>query len=334
MSESTHEELLGYLLGALEETEEESLRERLKADPQLRQALGHARQSLRLLEAAPDDGPTPPGLADRTCDYVAHWAATHTPLHADVTTTLSPLAAPAGVTSAFRWPDLAVSTSVCFVALALVFPTLLSKRFEGRVTACQENLRVVSQALHSYSQRYDGYFPTVPTQGRFAAAGIYAPTLMRTGYLDQPQAVLCPASQTSEGNFHVPSLEELQSAPAERVPQLHNAMGGSYGYSLGHLANGRYQGTRDRSRPRFALVADAPSENGDHQSRNHDGRGQNVLFEDGHVVFLGSAKAGPQQDDIFLNDAGQVDAGLHEDDAVIAPSPARPINLVPVSLGR
>ena len=110
-------------------------------------------------------------------------------------------------------------------------------------------------------------------------------------------------------------------------------MGGSYGYCLGHFRNGAYEGTRNRQRSGFAIVADAPSpDQPGHQSRNHGGRGQNVLFEDGHVVFLTCSKPNDSADDIFVNDAGLVAAGLHENDAVIGPSDASP--LVELKAGR
>jgi hypothetical protein len=59
--------------------------------------------------------------------------------------------------------------------------------------------------------------------------------------------------------------------------------------------------------------------------------GQNVLFEDGHVAHLTRRSPEGCGDDIFLNDQGEVSAGMHRDDAVIAPSPAKPI-IWPVAL--
>jgi hypothetical protein len=118
----------------------------------------------------------------------------------------------------------------------------------------------------------------------------------------------------------------LEKAAAVDLPRLRCVLGGSYGYCLGHLNNGAYEGTRNRQRRSFALVSDAPSpDQPGHQSRNHGGRGQNVLFEDGHVSFLTCSKPCNLSDDIFVNDEGRVAAGLHEDDAVIGPSDASPL---------
>jgi prepilin-type processing-associated H-X9-DG protein len=102
-------------------------------------------------------------------------------------------------------------------------------------------------------------------------------------------------------------------------------MGGDYGYSLGHMVDGRYEPTHDDARPRFALMADVPNDGQPQlQSLNHGGRGQNVLFEDGHVAFLPSAKPNAAADDLFRNDSGQVAAGDHANDAVVSASGTRP----------
>jgi len=116
-------------------------------------------------------------------------------------------------------------------------------------------------------------------------------------------------------------------------------MGGSYGYNLGYLLDGRYHSTDNLQRPTFALMADAPdseSVRGESvrgnsavpaqlSSLNHGRRGQNVLFEDGHVEFLKGCNAEGCPDNIFLNDRGQPTAGVHRDDAVIGPSHAHPL---------
>ncbi len=103
-------------------------------------------------------------------------------------------------------------------------------------------------------------------------------------------------------------------------------MGGSYGYCIGYLDQGVYQPTKNLGRAGFALMADAPrEERPDRQSANHGGRGQNVLFEDGHVQFLASSRPAGMTDDIFANDDDLVAAGVHRDDSVIASSGVMPI---------
>ena len=57
-------------------------------------------------------------------------------------------------------------------------------------------------------------------------------------------------------------------------------------------------------------------------SLNHGGRGQNVLFHDGHVEFCVSRLVGG--DDIYLNRDMKVAAGVGCSDAVLGSSAPRP----------
>ena len=108
-------------------------------------------------------------------------------------------------------------------------------------------------------------------------------------------------------------------------------MGGSYGYCLGYFDHGVYQPTRNLKRDYFAIMADAPSmDRPDHQSENHGGLGQNVLFEDSHVEFCSTTRPGDGTDDIYANDNNEVAPGLNRDDAVIASSGTAPFVFVSI----
>jgi hypothetical protein len=100
-------------------------------------------------------------------------------------------------------------------------------------------------------------------------------------------------------------------------------MGGSYGYAFGYRDNGRYKPTRNRYRDTFALAADVPADDLN-SSPNHGRAGQNVLLEDGHVIYLCTRRLEGSGDDIFQNDLGEVAAGCHADDSVVARSDASP----------
>ena len=80
------------------------------------------------------------------------------------------------------------------------------------------------------------------------------------------------------------------------------------------------------NRDYFAIMSDAPSsDHADHQSDNHGGLGQNVLFEDLHIEFCLTTRPGNGIDDIYFNDNWEVAPGLHRDDAVIASSGTSPM---------
>jgi len=316
-------ELLGYLLDALDGNEREALEARLANDPQLQRTAQLLRQALVPVKADADHLAPPLGLADRTLRYVEK----RRPVE------VNRYEPPTGRTT-WRWIDLAVAATVLFVASLLFFPSVMKSRFDQQVAYCSENLRQLGTGLWQYSENHNGYFPYVPAQGQYAAAGIFAPTLHKAGLLPNAQTLVCPSSPQAQADMALVSLEKLDQAKGgPQFTQLLNQMGGSYGYALGYEKDGRYYGNKNRSRARFALVADSPSaQRGGRESANHGGRGQNVLYEDGHVQFQRTNVAAGCQDDIYHNDLGIIGAGQHVNDAVVAPSAARPVLLVHLRL--
>lgn len=311
----TEYELLGYLLDALDGGEREALEARLADDPKLQRSLQVLRRALVPLRADADHLAPPLGLADRTVRYVEQRGLAEK----------SRIEPPAGRTT-WRWVDLAVAATVLFVASMLFFPSVMKSRFDQQVAYCSENLRHLGQGLWQYSENHGGYFPYVPSEGNYAAAGIFGPTLHQAGLLPKVQTLLCPSSPQAKADLALVSLEKLDQAQGPQLEQLRNQMGGSYGYALGYEKDGRYYGHKNRSRVRFALLADAPSaQSGGRQSANHEGRGQNVLYEDGHVQFQRTSTAAGCQDDIYRNDLGMIGAGQHVNDSVVASSGARPV---------
>ena len=328
------EDLLGYLLGALEPTEHELVEARLSEDPALQEDLQRLRQRVAPLAADRTEFEPPEGLAARTCTFVAARATvasrSATPVGAGSSAAGSSAAggswlAPGG---AWRLQDLLVAGGICIAACFLVFPAISHSQFNARLRACQNNLREIGTALGHYSQVHDGYFPLVPQQGRLAVAGIYAPMLREAELLPRNSQLICPASSLAqEPDFTLPTLDEVRAASEALLPQLYRRMGGSYGYSLGYVADGVYHGHRNQGRSRFALMADAPDDETAGRSANHGASGQNVLFEDMHVDFLKSCRLVDCDDHIYMNDQGLVGAGIGPDDAVIGRSPSRPMIL-------
>ena len=71
MAEHAQEQLLGFLLDALEEDERRQIQEDLSRDPQLRQQLETLRAMLGSMEPTREPYEPPPGLARRTCRFIA-----------------------------------------------------------------------------------------------------------------------------------------------------------------------------------------------------------------------------------------------------------------------
>jgi hypothetical protein len=217
-----------------------------------------------------------------------------------------------------------VAVGVCVAACALIFPLIHASRAHSQVAACANKLREIGLALTGYSERHNGLFPEVAESGNLSAAGVYAPTLVESGYLGDSRIVICPGSPLADRpGFRIPKLDEIRQATPERLHELRAAMGGSYAYAIGYRENGRYKPTRNRYRDGFALAADVPDDDLA-TSPNHGRRGYNTLLEDGHVIYLCTSHLDGSTDDIFRNDLGLVAPGCHVNDSVVARSDVSP----------
>jgi len=330
------EDLLGYLLNALDEPERQRVFEALQKDPQLRQELETLRRDLRPLDATNRDYDPPEGLAELTCDLVEGYAEQHAVSAAQATDSRCSrcwrgrFAARDSSVPAHGWSaaDTIVVVGILLAVSLIFFPAMARSRHLAQVNQCQENLRQLGIALAGYSEQHDGFFPSIPVSGNRAVAGIYAPILLESQYLDNPRIVLCPGAESpmQDGEFCIPRLSDLDQARGLRLLALQRVLGGSYGYTLGNISDDGYKTPRNRLRQYFALLADAPSLHlPGRQSGNHGGRGQNVLFEDQHVEFLPSPCNEVIGDDLFRNRYGYVEAGLDEGDSVVVPSYVSPL---------
>ena len=319
--------LLGYLLGALDDSEHEAMRQQLEADPELRRQFERVRARVEPLNAVWWYDDPPAGLAARTCRYVAAEAAGAESAAAGRAACLS---ATVDVPPTGRWSlaDLVVAAGIFLAASLLFFPAIASSRFQARVAACQNNLRQMGIALTQYSRDRGGYLPVVPLHGNSAVAGIYAPILTENGYVADARCFICPASWLAarRDGFRVPRLDELNGLEGLELVRVQEMMGGSYGYGLGYMDQGEYRANKNLGRSMFPIMADvsdpvAPGR----RSANHGGRGQNVLLESGRVRYLVTLVVGERGDNPFLSDRGLVEPGAHHNDAVIAASATSPI---------
>ena len=191
---------------------------------------------------------------------------------------------------------------------------------------CQNNLRVFNNGLQAYYDQH-GRFPSVVAERPRDAAGMVVPIMMKSGVLEEVPSVRCAGNGP---RFQCPlTLDEARAmAPEEFFRQAPNLVP-SYAYSLGHKdANGNYYGPsipEGQQKSDVPLMADGPpADGGMGNSTNHGGTGQNILFADGHVRFITVRNIGVGNDDIYLNKANDVAAGLDPCDTVLGASAARP----------
>jgi hypothetical protein len=343
------EDLLGYLLGAMQPDERREFERRLQTDARLREeceflkaALDECGDPAHLLDP-------PSGLAERTCEFISRvraeeatmfFAAKGAPTvdagRAAPTTEMSPATVgfvgsapwnepPAHDANRWRLADMITLGGIALAASLLLFPALASWRNGQHAAVCREKLHRLGTALVTYSRLNNGYFPEVPEAGPLAHAGIYAPRLVEAKLINDSTEFLCPGRPTNLETYAVPTLNKLRRAVGAEELELARKMGGGYGYALGYIEDGVYKPSRNLNRATFAILADSPGDEG-RGSLNHGCGGQNVLFEDGHAEFLSRCRLSHGAgDEIFRNTAGFVGAGIGRDDAVIAPSEARPL---------
>jgi prepilin-type processing-associated H-X9-DG protein len=319
--EQYDEELIGYLLGALDEDAKAQVDAHVRANPGARRRLESLRLALIPLSADKEVSPPPHGLAARTIARVAE--------HCCLATPPRPVIRAEPPRSWWRRADLVVAASLLLMALGIGLPALLrlheSSGWPARVE-CKNNLRIFSEALHAYHNQH-GRYPSVVEERPRDAAGMVAPILVSAGVLREPASVRCPGNGPG---FPCPlTLEQLHALSLDEFTRQSGNLIPSYAYSLGHRDDdGNFFGPvvpEGQQEADFPLLADAPPmAGGPGNSVNHGGAGQNVLFADGHVTFMTVRNIGFNKDDIYTNNANKVAAGLDPFDIVLGSSASKP----------
>ena len=380
MNPSSQDDLLGYLLGALDAQEQRDLQQKIDDNPALEETLLDLKAAIGPLDCLDTKGYRP-GLARRTCEAVANWdtesaasrlafldqneidwgegcelqpnqtpapAAAVEPSEHNTNTVAEVATAGNSITedsasviasadtepqlntlaggsefeiSSWSMRDMLVGVAALAVLAGLLFPALNYSRNQGRLAACQNNLRQVGMAFMDYSSIHEGGFIAIPDQGNLAASGCYGPILKDAGLLKDDSLLAC-AGLVDVAPVVIPSVEQVEAAETEtQRSHYRKTMGGHFGYSMGFQDGDRYQAPRAGIAD-VVLLADQPSNRSDRQSLNHGGDGQNCLFGDGRVMFVSGPAYG--EDLVYENDRGIVAPGTHALDSVIGPSHLSP----------
>ena len=189
-----------------------------------------------------------------------------------------------------RLRELASTAAAVLLGFAVLWPIASSFREEMRITACQNSMRAAGAGFAQYANDHHGRLPlatagfrgswwNVGTPGESNSANLFE--LARTGH-----AVLhdlaCPGNPGA--SLHIRDADQRDWRALHEV---------SYSYQIptrpraSWLGAGRVVVIADKSpiveRARYGERFDPEA-----RSRNHSGRGQNALFNDGSVVFLAS----------------------------------------------
>jgi len=322
------ENLVGYLMKALDAQTHKEVETYLQRDAQARRRLELLHSALAPLaaDAAPPEPPA--GLVERTLARTAS-------LPVDLPRAPDESFRRAGFFSRRGWrrADVLVAAGILVCLITLLLPLRNKFLYQQQIVSCQNNLRLFHDALASYSDLHQGELPSVDVNNpRKNFAGIFVPILHDAALLSPQVSVACPANGRRSPDPR--SLESLAALSAEEFQRSIQEMSGCYAYSLGYLdQNGMHHGPRrDPARPNNDLVpiiADRPAipaglgQAARGNSPNHRGA-QNVLFLGGHVRFYTEVWVGLGNDNIYLNQANRVAAGLNPLDFVLGASADRP----------
>jgi hypothetical protein len=314
------DQLLGYLLNALEPDEQRTVSRYVQQQAGARTHLDRLRQALAPLADDRDDSEPPCGLAERTLARIRK-APPQLP-RAPVTRASR---APAFRWSGWRWADAAVAASVLLVAAGLLLSLRSKLMFVNNLRACESNQKEFWFALQRYrdQDRNRHGFPNVADEpAPLNVAGITVPILIQAGVLDPARfSVTCPTRGSRRPCRW--SLDELRRMPPEEFDCWAPELMGSYAYSLGFRGGDRLFGPRTDD-PYVPILADRPPLDAlPGNSPNHEGYGQNVLLVNGQVRYSTTRTLGGD-DDIYSNRSHEVRAGLDAGDTVLGFSSARP----------
>ena len=267
MIDPVHQQLLGHLLGALDDDEQEWLDARLEHDEKYGRELLEWRRRLSPLEAVRPDFEPPPGLADRTCRFVA--ARAPSSAAAPVQRRMSPECAPSSNAIRVGWPDVVAATSLLVVACILIFPAIQDSRFHARLAACQDGLRRFGLALTQYSNHHDA-MSRIADRGRLTGVGVLAARVLKDDL---------------DSGDHRPLYPDAWLAAQTETRVLANPLSPFHGPRRDAAMDGLSFDPQPAALP---FLADAPllDLSAGQALDGHDGRGRNVWFEDGHVDFL------------------------------------------------
>ena len=315
--------IIGYLLGALDENEIAQFEAELDQNPDLQARVQDAARSLQVFDSDREDIAPPPGLVESTCSAVAN-------IRRDARVSFSRRnreLRPARNDESWSMIDVMVAASVVLVACMLFFPAIQNSRLHAQIAGCQDNFRGIGKALIEYSLHSPNEtFPEIPKSGNLSFAGFYAPALIDSGLVTEQHQFFCPsASDIKDARISsIPTIQQFSAACGEELNKMQRDAGGDYTYTMGYMKGDELCGIRNQGRTHFAIMSDVPVCEIMPSKRELKRSHMNVLFECGGVRMIPLHQTSWKGESLFENDHGLMNAGCRDDDVVVGVSYARP----------
>ncbi|MBI86413.1 MAG: hypothetical protein CMJ81_24710 [Planctomycetaceae bacterium] len=265
--------LLGYLLGALNKTEQASVEERVKRDPQFREELKCLAVSLRPSQVERGMFPAPEGLAQQTIELVTKYIDQEKTN--SVRRRISTRRQGRARTHCWSLPDVMMAGGVAVAAALLFFPTIANSRFQSGITGVQNHKRMLYLPVRNDDNASHGHLSQPVVQKQQAFVGADAPI-----HQQDPAWFLHPRSTSAE-SLKLSTAEQSQSGSGPVLRLVQETLPDRYGYTLGYNLIDRYQPTRQQPRSHSDIISAAASSSarGRHSTNRGDWQ-QNVLLDD------------------------------------------------------
>lgn len=316
MKQPSQEDLLGYVLGALDADQQCAVQKLIDEDPQLEEQMLDIKSSLTPLEMLDEPSGTRPGLARRTCEMVSS-------LRNEMTEDEIEYREPLLSGSSWSARDFLFAAASIAILAAILIPVLDQSKYQSQISKCRGNLVSIGQSLASYDDAH-GHLPLITPGTATAFTGYAIPVLLDEKFLENDNHVFCAAVSRREPT-RIPSCEEIKHCAAgPNYNRIRSNASGDYAFSFGYVdAKQQYHAPNVHQNPHRTLIADKPSVTWiGGPSDNHRGKGQNVLFQDLSSRFVkGNSIA---CDRIYTNDYNIVGPGAGAHDSVIGPSHLSP----------
>ena len=192
----------------------------------------------------------------------------------------------------FTLIELLVVIAIIGILAGILLPVLSRARESARKTQCMSNVKQIGMGLIMYANENSEIFPS-STATNPAMASL---NLLYDTYISDNKVFNCPSDTTVTAATNA-GMSVSTSGGTEAFTSTQS----SYGYDRSHS---------QADDADVALLADRPPSDTSLSSDNHNARGQNVVYVDGHVEFVNSPLAGwyssdgTTRDNIYTSGSG------------------------------